>query len=191
VSTTITYVAMGQGVAVFTFDASKASAAAASHGKTLPALPKGMDGAQLTVTVGPAVGEVFGNLKQPQSSSGNSASDINLPQLVVGVSSAPTAVSTQVSLKQMEDYLVSMPGVSAELKAAIKAIGDPGTTLPIPIPVQYATSRTITVQGVNGVALGDNTGVGSAVIWVKNHEVYAVAGSIKQSDAIDIANNLK
>jgi hypothetical protein len=189
VSTTITYVAMSQGQAVFTFDASKASAAAAKQGKTLPALPKGIDGAQLTVTFGPAVGEIFGDLKQP--SSGNSPSDINLPQLVVGVSSAPTAVSTQVSLKQMEDYLVSMPGVSKELKAAIKAIGDPSTTLPIPIPVQYATSTTVTVQGVKGIALGDNTGVGSAVIWVKNHEVFAVAGSIKQTDAISIANNLK
>ena len=188
VSTAVTYVAMSQGVAVFTFDATKAAAAAATEGKTLPALPRGMDGAQLTVTVGPAVGEVFGNLNQP---TGSSASDINLPQLVVGVSSAPTAVSTQVTPKQMEDYLLSLPGVSKELKAAIKAIGDPSTTLPIPIPVQYATSRSVTVQGVQGVALGDNTGVGSAVIWVKNHVVYAVAGSIKQSDAIDIANNLK
>ena len=191
VSTTITYVAMTQGVAVFTFDASKASAAAAKQGKTLPPLPKGMDGAQLTVTVGPAVGEVFGNLKQPQSTDPNSAPDISLPQLVVGVSSAPVAVSTQVSLRQMEDYLVSMPGVSNELKAAIKAIGDPSTTLPIPIPVQYTTSTTVTVQGVKGIALGDNTGVGSAVIWIKNHEVFAVAGSIKQTDAINIADNLK
>jgi len=194
VSSTITYVAMSQGQAVFTFDASKASAAAAKQGKTLPALPRGIDGAQLTVTFGPAVGEIFGDLKQPSSgnsSSGNSPSDINLPQLVVGVSSAPTAVSTQVSLKQMEDYLVSMPGVSKELRAAIKAIGDPSTTLPIPIPIQYATSTTVTVQGVKGVALGDNTGVGSGVIWVKNHEVFAVAGSIKQTDAISIANNLK
>ncbi|HET7420441.1 MAG TPA: hypothetical protein VFL27_08670 [Candidatus Dormibacteraeota bacterium] len=187
VSTTVSYVAMSQGVAVFTFDASKASAAAAAHGGKLPALPKGMDGAQLTVTIGPAVGEVFGNMQQ----TGTSASDISPPQLVVGVSSAPSATSTQVTVKQMEDYLLTLPGMSAELKAAIKAIGDPSTTLPIPIPVQYATSRTITVQGVQGIALGDNTGVGSAVIWVKNHVVYAVAGSVKQSDAIDIANNLK
>ena len=189
VPTTVTYVAMSQGVAVFTFDASKAAAAAAQQGKTLPALPSGMDGAQLTVTVGPAVGEVFGNLKQP---SGSGTPDVaSLPRLVVGLSSAPTATSTQVSVKQMEDYLLSLPGVSDQLKAAIKAIGDPSTTLPIPIPVQYATSKTVTVQGVQGVALGDNTGVGSAVIWVKNHVVYAVAGSVKQTDAIDIANNLK
>lgn len=188
VSSNVTYVAMSQAVAIFTFDAAKASTTAAAQGKTLPALPKGMDGAQLTVTVGPAVGEVFGNINRPSTSD---ASQAQLPELVVGVSSAPTATSTQVTLQQMENYLLGLPGISAQLKAAIKAIGNPATTLPIPIPVQYATSTTVTVQGVKGVALGDNTGVGSAVIWVKNHEVFAVAGSIKQTDAIDIANNLK
>lgn len=188
VSTNITYAAMSQGVAMFTFSAAKASASAARHGKTLPALPKGMDGAQLTVTVGPAVGEIFGNVQEPSSSD---ASSISLPQLVVGLSSAPTATSTQVTVRQMENYLLAQPGISDQLKAAIKAIGDPSTTLPIPIPVQFATSITVTIQGVKGVALGDNTGVGSAVIWVKKGVVYAVAGSIKQSDAITIANNLK
>ena len=188
VSTNITYAAMPQAVAVFTFSADKAAATAATHGKNLPPLPKGMDGAQLTVTVGPAVGEIFGNMSQPP---GSDTSQLNLPQLVVGASSAPTATSTQVTLKQMEDTLLAQPGISAELKAAIKAISNPSTTLPIPVPVQYATSRDVTIQGVNGVALGDNTGIGSAVIWVKKGVVYAVAGSIKQSDAINIANNLK
>jgi hypothetical protein len=188
VSTNITYAAMPQAVAVFTFSADKAAAEAAKHGKNLPPLPKGMDGAQLTVTVGPAVGEIFGNLNQTP---GSDTSQVNLPQLVVGASSAPTATSTQVTVKQMEDTLLAQPGISAELKAAIRAIGNPSTTLPIPVPVQYASSRDVTIQGVGGVALGDNTGVGSAVIWVKKGVVYAVAGSIKQSDAINIANNLK
>jgi len=192
VSTTVTYGAMTRAVAVFTFDAAKAAAAAASSGKPLPALPAGMDGVRLTVTVGPAIGEVFGNLQAPSSaSSGISAAD--LPQLVIIESSEPTASSSssQVTVKQLETYLLSLPGVSPELKAAIKAIGDPSTTLPIPIPIEYATSTTVQVQGVNGVALGDNTGLGSGVIWVKHGVVYGVAGTVKQSDAVNIANNLR
>ena len=59
VSTTVTYGAMTKAVAVFTFDAAKAAAAAASSGKPLPALPAGMDGVKLTVTVGPAIGEGY------------------------------------------------------------------------------------------------------------------------------------
>ncbi len=187
VSSTVTYGAMSKATAVFTFSADKAAAAAARTGKPLPKLPAGADGAQLTVTVGPAVAEIFGNLN---TGAGANASQVNLPQMIVAESSAPIATSTQLTVKQMEDYLLAQPGLSPQLAAAIRGIGDPSTTLPIPIPIEYATSTTVTVQGVKGVALGDNTGVGSGVIWVKNGVVYAVAGTIKQSDAIDIANHL-
>jgi hypothetical protein len=187
ISTTITYGAMSQAVATFTFSAQKAAASAARHGKTLPAMPKGMDGATLTVTVGPAVGEIYGNMNQASTGS----SEVNLPQLVVARSVTPTAVATQVTLTQLESYILSQPGISKELKDAINAIGDPSHTLLIPVPIQYATSTQETVQGVQAVGLGDNTGVGSGVVWVKGGNVYVVAGSIKLSDAVSIANNLK
>jgi hypothetical protein len=188
VSTTVTYGAMSQAVATFTFSAEKASASAAARGKTLPKMPAGMDGATLTVTVGPAVGEIYGELKQP---SGSDVSQINLPQLVVAKSASPTAKSTQVSVTDLENFILAQPGISKELKAAINAIGDPSTTLLIPVPVEYATSTQVTIQGADGVALGDNTGVGAGVVWVKDGHVYVVAGSIKRDDAVTIANNLK
>ena len=188
VSTNVTYAAMPKAVAVFTFSKDKAAAAAAQAGKPLPALPAGMDGAKLTVTVGPALAEIFGNLSNPGSSS--DLSQANLPQLIVGISSAPVATSTQVSVKQLEDYILTVPGISPQLAAAIKAIGDPSTTLPVPVPIEFGTASRVQVQGVDGVAVGDNTGVGSGVIWIKNGVVYGVVGTIKQSDAIDIANHL-
>lgn len=187
VSKTVTYAATPQAVAVFTFSADKAAAEAAKTGKSLPKLPAGIDGAKLTVSVGPAVAEIYGNLNKTGSSD---ATQANLPQLIVVESSAPVATSTQVTVKQLEDYILAQPGLSPELRAAMKAIRDPSTTLPIPVPVAYATSTTVTVQGVRGVALGDNTGVGAGVIWVKNGVVYAVVGTVKQSDAIDVANHL-
>jgi len=187
VSSTVTYAAMGQATAVFTFSSAKAAAAAAQAGKTLPALPAGIDGAQLTVTVGPALAEIYGNMNQAGSSDVTQA---GLPQLIVGETSAPVATSSQVTVVQFENYLLSQPGISAELKAAIKAIGDPSTTLPIPIPVQFATSSTVTIQGVQGLALGDNTGVGAGVIWIKNGVVYGVVGTIKRDDAVNVANQL-
>ena len=188
VSSTVTYGAMPKAEATFTFSAAKAAAAAAASGKTLPTMPASMDGATLTITIGPAVGEIYGNFSQPSSAN---ATAINLPQLIIAKSVSPTVSSTQVDAKTLEEYIVSLPGISDELKKTISAIGDPATTLFIPVPVEYGTSKTVTVQGVDGVALGDNTGVGSAVVWVKDGHVYAVAGSIKQSDAIEIANNLK
>jgi hypothetical protein len=188
VSSTVTYAAMRQATAVFTFSSAKAAAAAAQAGTTLPALPAGIDGAQLTVTVGPAVAEIYGNLSKPAP--GSDITQAGLPQLIVGETSAPVATSSQVTVLQFENYLLSQPGISAELKAAIKAIGDPSTTLPIPIPVQFATSSTVTIQGVQGLALGDNTGVGAGAIWIKDGVVYGVVGTIKRDDAVKIANQL-
>jgi hypothetical protein len=188
VSSNVTYAAMPAAVGVFTFDAATAAAAAAKAGKTLPAMPAGMDGSKLTVTVGPAVVEIFGNLNTGAAAD---ASQLTLPQLVVGESSAPVVTSSGVTTQQLEDYLLSLPGVSAKLAAAIRAVKDPSTTLPIPIPIEYATSTSVKVQGVDGVAVGDNTGLGAGVIWIKGGTVYGVAGSLKQDVILDIANGLK
>jgi hypothetical protein len=188
VSSDVTYAAMPAAVGVFTFDAAKAAAAAAKAGKTLPAMPAGMDGSKLTVTVGPAVVEIFGNLNAGAASD---ASQLSLPQLVVGSSSAPVVTSSGVTTQQLEDYLLSLPGVSPKLAAAIRAVKDPSTTLPIPIPIEYATSKTVTVQGVDGVAVGDNTGLGAGVIWIKGGTVYGVAGTLKQNVILEIADGLK
>ena len=188
VSSNVTYAAMPAAVGVFTFDAAKAAAAAAKAGKTLPAMPAGMDGSKLTVTVGPAVVEIYGNLNAGAASD---PSQLTLPQLVVGASSAPVVTSSGVTTQQLEDYLLSLPGVSPQLAAAIRAVKDPSTTLPIPIPIEYATSKSVTVQGVDGVAVGDNTGLGAGVIWIKSGTVYGVAGSLKQDAILAIANGLK
>jgi hypothetical protein len=187
VSTTVTYAAMPQAVGVFKFDAALAAAAAAKAGKAAPKMPSGMDGSTLTVTVGPAVVEIFGNLNAGAASN---PSQINLPQLIVGESKAPVVTSSRVTTLQLENYLLAQPGISPQLAAAIRAIKDPSTTLPIPIPIQFATSKTVRVQGVDGVALGDNTGLGAAVIWIKRGVVYGVAGTLKQSQTLDVANHL-
>lgn len=187
ISTTISYGAMSQAVATFTFSAAKAQAAAAASGQTLPALPAGVDGSTLTVTVGPAVGEIYGEMSQQSSGPNN----INLPQLVIAKSAAPTVASTQVSAQTLENYILSLPGISPDLANAVRAVKDPSTTLLIPVPVQYASATQVDINGQNGVALGDNTGLGGGVVWIgKDGYVYVVAGSIKQGDAVNIARNL-
>lgn len=186
-SSTITYGVMTKATGVFTFNASMAAAEAAKTGKSLPAMPSGMDGSQLILTVGPAVVEVFGNIN---SSTASDPSQISLPQLVIAESSVPVVTSTHVTVKQLEDFLLAQPGLSPELAAQIKAIGDPSHTLPIPVPIQYVSSKTVTVQKVSGIELGDNSGIASAIIWVKSKVVYLVAGSLKQDQVLTIANGL-
>ena len=186
-STDITYASMNQVTATFTFNAAKAQAAASAKGETLPAMPAGMDGSTLTFTAGPAILELYGDLNTKQPADAGQA---QLPPLVIASSKAPVVKSSGVSAKELEDYLLKQPGITPGLAADIKAIGNPSTTLVIPVPIQYATSTQVRVQGVQGVALGDNTGIGAAVIWIKNGNVYLVGGSLKQSDALAVANSL-
>jgi hypothetical protein len=91
----------------------------------------------------------------------------------------------------MEDYLLSLPGISPGLAGAVRALKDPTTTLPIPVPIEYASSKTVSVQGVQGVLVGDNTGAGAGVVWIKNNLVYAVAGPLKEADVLSVANGLR
>jgi hypothetical protein len=187
VSTTVTYAAMTQATGVFTFNASMAAAEAAKTGKSLPAMPSGMDGSQLILTVGPAIVEIFGNIN---SSTASDPSQLSLPQLIIAESAVPVVTSTQVTVKQLEEFLLAQPGLSPQLAEQIKAIGDPTHTLPIPVPIEYVSSKTVKVQNADGVELGDNSGIASAVIWVNDNVVYGVAGSLHQDQVLTIANGL-
>jgi len=170
---------VSQGSGSFTFSAAKAEAAAQRQGKALPAMPANIDGSTLYLTVGPAVIESFGMGAGQQ-----------LPSLVVAQARVPRVESTGVSVRQLEDYLLSQPGISPTLAAQIRAIGDPSQTLPIPVPANLATSHPVTVQGVHGVAIGDSSGLGSAVIWVKDGVVYAVGGTLTEAEVLQVANSL-
>ena len=58
---TITYLAITQGAGSFTFNEATAAGTVNKLGKTLPPLPKGLDGSSLTLEAGPAVVEMVGS----------------------------------------------------------------------------------------------------------------------------------
>lgn len=174
------FAVLSRGSGSFTFSAAKAQALARQQGQPLPPMPANIDGSTLYLTVGPAVIESFG-----------AGSGSELPPLVIAEARVPTVQSTGVSVAQLEDYLLKQPGISPSLAAQIKAMGDPSQTLPIPIPVNMATSHPVAVQGVQGVMVGDSSGLGSAVVWVKAGVVYAVGGTLSEDQVLQVANSLR
>lgn len=183
----VTYDVVPSTTGSFTFSAAKTrKALAAARTSVLTsrsrvrAMPRQINGSTLQVTVGQAVVATYGSAREM------------IPPLVIGQMKAPTVSSTGASVKQIEDYVLSLPGVSPRLAQSIKSIGDPVTssTLPIPFPADMAHSQSVTVQGAQGVALGDNTGLGSAVIWEKAGIIYGVAAPLTQDQVIAIANSL-
>ncbi len=177
---------VGQGTATFTLDAATASAAAAKAGRPAPDIPASLDGTSITVNAGPAVFAVYG-----ESTQTTGGSDLSPPALVIAEGVRPTASTNGATLAQLESFLLDQPGVSPQLAAEIRAIGAPTSTLPIPVISGAMTSQTVSIDGAQGVLVGDSTGLGSALIWEKSGVVYAVGGLLPQSEVLDIARSLR
>jgi hypothetical protein len=133
--------------------------------------------------------QYFDDGSAPKSSSGADPF-ASLPRLIVAQGKGPLIQSDGVTVEQLQQYLLAQPGITPQLAAQIRAIKDPSSTLPVPIPVDMATSKNVTVQGVAGIFVGDSTGLGSAVIWSKDGIIYAVAGTLSESQILAVANSL-
>jgi hypothetical protein len=186
----------------FTFSASKAWANTPPQSRNSAAMPRSLDGAVLDVATRPAVIIAFGSSLPPlrssmhaETTSRHSHDDedrlSHLPPLVIVQAPLPNVTSTGSTVAQIEDYLLRQPGVSPALAAEIRAIGDPETTMPIPIPIDRAFGQQVTVQGVTGLGIGDNTGVGGVVVWQRGGTIFAVAGQLPQRDILAIAESVR
>lgn len=173
------YQLLPRSIGSFTFSARKAAAAAKASGKSLPDMPPGVNGSTLRVTVGPAVVTSYG---VPHN---------GIPLLVIAQMRAPVIQTSGVSLSTLEDYVLGLPGVSPQLAVQIKALGNPTTSLPIPIPVDRVDAHSVTVQGAKGLAVSDSTGIGSGVVWERQGIIYGVAGSLTGDGIITAANSLR
>jgi anti-sigma factor RsiW len=198
------YVVMSALQASFTFSAAKAQAWASAHGKTLPPMPGGLDGSTLTVDAGPAVLAIFGGSsdtiaraagtadKARAAGTGEGAFDptsLKLPDIAVVQMKSPTVTSSGASVQEIEDYLVSLPGFPQDLASQIRSIGDPTTTLPVPVPTGQQ-SHQVDIQGVSGLFVGDSTGLGSGMIWSKNGVLFAAVGTMTESEITAVARSL-
>ena len=168
--------------ATFTFDAAKARSAAAQQNATLPPMPANIDGSSLAVDVGPLVMQLY---KVDRASGGD------MPGLVVVDARAPVVSSTGPSVRDFENYLLAQPGISPTVAAQIRALGDPETMLPVPIPIDYASARTVTVHGQSGLLVGDSTAVFSVLFWREGDAVRAVGGPLTDAEVLAIANSLR
>ncbi|MDQ2951993.1 MAG: DUF4367 domain-containing protein [Chloroflexota bacterium] len=187
---TARYGVMPRTTATFTFSADLTRQSAATLGRTPPPMPANIDGSKLFITGGPAVMQSFSDGTAPTAGSDTSPFS-GLPTLVIAQGKGPTVQSDGVTVEQLQQYLLAQPGISPSLAAQIRAIKDPSSTLPIPIPVDMATSKNVNVNGVQGVFVGDSTGLGSAVIWSKDGIVYGVAGTLTELEILAVANSLR
>ena len=163
----------------FTFDRNKARAYFQSSGHPELSLPDKFDGATLVVSIpSAAVLEYRGAASRDA--------------LVVGEAGEVVvdAEGGGVTLPEMRDFLLGLPGLPAAVVTQLKQIQNWNETLPIPIPVDQVHWQSTSFNGNQGLLLNDNSGAGSAAVWHAGGHLYGVAGSLKASDLKRIADSL-
>jgi hypothetical protein len=163
-----------------TLDAERLRASAAKNGVHVNPMPAKLNGSKLIVNGGPALLEAWG------LSAG--ANQNQVPTLVILQTRVPTVDSTGATAAELEAYLLSQPGVPPDIAAQIKAIKDPSSTLPIPIPKGLATTQQVQVNGVPGLLI--KAVLGAGVVWQKNGVIYAVGGQLTPDQVLAIATSL-
>jgi hypothetical protein len=180
VSGPVSYGVLSHATGSLTFDAARLQSSALKAGVHVSPMPSTIDGSTLVVNAGPALIEVWGLA---------GGSGMNVPTLVIAQTRVPTVDSNGATTVQLEDYLLSQPGVPPELAAQVRAIKDPSTTLPIPIPKGLATTESTQVNGTPATLI--KAVLGAGVVWVKNGVIYAVGGQLTPDQVLAIATSLR
>jgi len=179
-----TFSVMDEAAATFRFDEAKAREAAARVGATAPPMPAAIAATTLTMHGGPAVMQTYGT---------TSTASRGIPEsgLMIVQARAPVVTSDGATVEELRDYALAQPGVPPSVAAQIRAIGDPVRTLMVPIGMDPQQARLVTVRGTQGYVIGDETGLGSGVVWLENGFVMGVVGPLAESDLISLVNGLR
>lgn len=180
-----TFYVASPGEMTFTFSAAKARAFEKRSHKALPPMPAGIDGTTVRLQTGQTFNAHY-EATAPGGKRGARTASFELVEM-----RAPRVTSTGVSLDTLERYLLSMPNVSPDLAAQIRALGDVQNTLPVPVMIDKQTARSVSVHGAGGLAIGDNTGLGAGVVWQKDGIIYVVAGPLSMDEVTSIADGLR
>lgn len=136
--------------------------------KDEPEVPAEIRGATLVLRVPGAIVQGVGDGDRPVAIRGEAGA------LEVIVQDGP-------SLGEVRDALLSLPGLPEETVAALRAIEDWQTTLPLPVPVGQVAWEETTVAGRPGLAFGDESGLGSALVWHDGERFVGVGGTMPLS----------
>jgi hypothetical protein len=165
----------------FIFDRDKTRTYLQSVGRTDIAVPDNLHGATLVVRV-PAAAMI-----QYESAAGGRDMGLSIGQ----AGEVTAGVDGAVSFEELRTFLLSLPNLSPNVAAQLRNFKDWRSTLPIPVQPDKVNWQATTVAGVEGLLLGDNSGLGSAVIWPKDGNVYGVVGSGKPAEVLRVANSLR
>lgn len=169
----------------FTFDQAKARAHYQATGQGNVSLPQRFDGAALALETPPVV------LLQYAPAATRGSDESTMPLLIGQAGELTVTVEGSPTLPELREFLLSLPGLSPQTARQLRAIGDWETALPIPIPVDEVNWQRTTVAGGPGLQLGDNSGLGSVVIWQREGRIYGVGGAASMREVHRVADSIR
>ncbi len=188
ISGTPDFSVIGAGNGTFTFSASKAHAFFVKNGYGNVNIPANLDGATFDVTTTAGVVIAYGNQTTTQF-------------MIVEFPSPIVRATGSASLQELRDVALSLPGLPPQLVTQLSQIDLNSGVVPLPIP-SGIDSQPITVQGTQGLLLTSNISTtipqlkkfpaGSAVVWQTHGIIYAVGGTISNTNQLlNSANSLQ
>ncbi len=139
----------------------------------------GLGGRSVVLDAGPAVLVEYA-----------AASGTDLPTLGVVTMPRPTARSMGATVGQIEAFLLHQRGIPPQLAEEVRLLGNPGTTLPVPVP-PGASVRSVKVAGSRGVLVADPSNAAAGVVWEDGRGMlHFVAGILDSQDVLNVADQL-
>lgn len=171
------YEVAGRASAVYTFSVEKATRAAAAAGEPLPPPPPGLDGTRFRMTAGPGLAAIW----SPNS---------GVPDLMVARAVPPTVYSSGTPFETARDYLLTLPGIPESVASQLRNLTAEGTTLPLHVVSDEMRTSTADVGGAQATVLTSRRGLMSAVVWVEDGILTAVAGRLSADEVLSVARGL-
>lgn len=148
-------------------------------------VPPGLDGRQLTVRMPPAVIQQFQGGRRVAHLVQAASPEVTLP---------PGA-----DLAQLGEIGLRVLGLDPAEARRVAAAVDWRSTLLVPVPVNAASFRQVSVQGHPGLLVtSDGTATdgrrhreGSLLLWTEGDRVMALAGDLRDVDLLQIAESLR
>jgi hypothetical protein len=173
------------GHGVFTFSVAKMHAYLVKNGHGNVKIPANLDGATFDVTTTAGVMIKYGY------HGGN-------PFLVVELPSPVIRATGGASLEQLQNFMLSLPGLPPSLVAQLKQVNLANGTIPLPVPAGI-DAHSVTVNGASGVLLNSNKTTtvesikqfpaGSMIVWQAKGIIYALGGITTNTNQLVAAAN--
>jgi hypothetical protein len=172
---TVSFMLIGSANATYTFNVAKVRTYLAQSGQSNIAIPAQLDGA--TFTISSSTGVVIhyaSNCRLQRETATSLFCTGGTPFYAAEIPSPIVQATGKASLKDLRDFLLSLPKLAPEMRAILQQVNLENGTVPLPIP-RVVSAQQVTIHGAPGVVLVDNSLKVGGLVWQARGIIYMIA----------------